>query len=160
MFQSSSPLRSYSTTIHNNSIITLKIRFLLVIPYLGYGSQLKDTLPGDGLELLVSATSLLEHVGIWLRNGKIQSSTLRIVQKHRDKFLKLYSLLSRVEDSTPSKEEAEASTISDVNGSQQQTGSIELFLDMRIEELEAFEKEKDAVSSFIDMCSVIKSGES
>ncbi|XP_078382607.1 E3 ubiquitin-protein ligase rnf213-alpha-like isoform X3 [Oculina patagonica] len=34
---------------------------------------------------------------------------------------------------------------------------MKLFLDMRIEELEAFEKERDAVSSFIDMCSVISS---
>lgn len=115
-------------------------------------------MPDDGLELLVSATSLLEHVGIWLRNGEIRPNTLRIIQKDRDRFLKLYSLLSQEEVTTPSKEEAVPSTISEVKGSQHATVSMKLFLDMRIEELEAFEKERDAVSSFIDMCSVISSG--
>lgn len=130
------------------------------IPYLGSGSQLKDALPDDGLELLVSATSLLEHVGIWLRSGEIRPNTLRIVQRNRDKFLKLFYLLSRVEDSTLSKEleEAGSSRISEAKGNLYETGSTKVFLDMRLEELEAFEKERNAVSSLIDMCSVIKAG--
>ena len=116
-------------------------------------------LSGDGLEILVSATSLLAHVGDCLRNGEIQVTTLRIVQKGRDSFLKLFSLLSKEEDNTASKEEALTRATSEDRGSQQETSRMETFLDMRIEELEAFEKERKAVSTFIEMCSVVKTGD-
>lgn len=117
-------------------------------------------LSNDGLEILVSATSLLSHVGLCLRNGEIRVNTLRIVQKGRDRFLKLYSLLSKEEDNTTSKEEAVTRGTSEDKRNQQETGSMEVFLEMRIEELEAFAKEREAVSSFIEMCSVIKTGQS
>ena len=104
----------------------------------------------DGLEMLVSATSLVTHVGFCLKNGEIQVNTLRIVQKSRDKFLELYSLIS--------KEEAVTRKINEDHGSRQE--AMEIFLDMRIEELKSFEDEREAVSTFIAMCSVIKAGES
>ena len=122
------------------------------IPCLGCGSQLKEKLSDDGWEILVSATSLVTHVGLCLKNGEIQVNTLRIVQKSRDRFMELYSLIS--------KEEAVTRKINGDQGSQQTSGSMEIFLDMRIEELKSFENEREAVSTFIAMCSVIKTGES
>ena len=107
----------------------------------------------DALEILVSATSLVAHVGLCLKNGGIRVNTLRIVHKDRDRFLELYSLLSK-EDSVVIRE------ISEDKGSQQEEGSMKIFLDMRIEELKAFEKEREAVRTLIEMCSVIKTGES
>ena len=130
------------------------------ISSLGSGSQLKEMLSEDGLEILATATSLLAHVGRCLRTGEIQVNTLRIVLKARDSFLKLFSLLPKDEDNTTSKEEAVTRGISEDKGTQQETSPTETFLDMRIEELEAFEKEREAVSTFIEICSVIKTGES
>ena len=104
----------------------------------------------DGLEMLVSATSLVTHVGFCLKNGEIQVNTLRIVQKSRDRFLELYSLIS--------KEEAVTRKTNEDQGCRQE--AMEIFLDMRIEELKSFEDEREAVSTFIAMCSVIKAGES
>ena len=117
-------------------------------------------LSDDGLEILVSATSLMTHVGHCLRNGEIRVTTLRIVQKNRDRFLKLIPLLTEEEANTTSKEEAVTRGISEEKEYQQETSPMETFLDMRIEELEAFEKERETVSTFIEMCSVIKPGES
>lgn len=80
-------------------------------------------------------------------------TTLRIVHKNRDRFLELYSLLSK-EDSAVTGE------ISEDKGNQQEARSMEIFLDMRLEELNAFEKEREAVSTFITKFSTIKIGES
>lgn len=80
-------------------------------------------------------------------------NTLRIVHKDRDRFLELYSLL-------PKEDSAVTRDISEDKGNQQEARSMEIFLDMRSEELKAFEKEKEAVSTFITICSVIKTGES
>lgn len=123
------------------------------IPCLGCGSQLKEKLSNDGWEILVSATSLVTHVALCLRNGEIRMNTLRIVHKNRDRFLELYSLLSK-EDSAVTGE------ISEDKGNQQEARSMEVFLEMRIEELKAFEKEREAVSTFITTFSTIKIGES
>ena len=65
----------------------------------------------------------------------------------------MYSLLSK-EDSAVTGE------ISEDKGNQQEARSMEIFLEMRIEELKSFENEREAVSTFIAMCSVIKTGES
>ena len=108
------------------------------------------------MELLVSATSLVEHIALCLRSGEINVSTLRIVSKDRDRFLELYSLLPEVPEYIPLKEEAVAG--SDTSGNQRETVDVEFLLEMRAEELEAFEKERDAVSTFIHMCSIIRSG--
>ena len=109
-------------------------------------------LSDDGLEILVSATSLVTYVGLCLKNGEIQVNTLRIVQKSRARFLELYSLIS--------KEAAVTRKVNEDQGSQQEVGSMEIFLDLRIEELKSFENEREAVFTFIEMCSVIKTGES
>ena len=122
---------------------------------LGNQSPQKDTLSEDGLDLFVSASSLLEHVGLHLKNAEIDVHTLRIVQKNRASFLNLYSLLSEFDGSYTSSHETEASTTTE----QRETSPVKLFLDMRTDELEAFEKEREAVCSFVEMCSMIKSGE-
>lgn len=108
----------------------------------------------------MSASSLLDHVGLRLKKAVIDVCTLQILQMNRSSFLNLYSLLYEVNGSTEPTEKPEASKRAEVNENQQGIGSIELFLDMRIEELEAFGKERDAVYSFVEKCSMVKSGES
>lgn len=108
------------------------------------------------MELRVFATSLVEHVALCLRSGEINVSTLRIVNKDRDRFLELFSLLPEVPENISLKEEVPAGT--EASGNQRETAGVEFLLEMRVEELEAFEKERDAVSTFIHMCSLIKSG--
>lgn len=110
--------------------------------------------------LLGSVSSLLEDVGRRLKNAEVDVTTLRIVQKNRERFLKLHYLLSDAEESQSKDVKTGASKMDGTSGNQQGTGSMELFLDMRIEEIRAFEKEREAVSSFVEMCSVIKSGKS
>ncbi|XP_022797655.1 E3 ubiquitin-protein ligase rnf213-alpha-like isoform X3 [Stylophora pistillata] len=123
--------------------------------HFGAGSVGNACLPNGGLELLVSATSLVEHIALCLRSGEINVSTLRIVSKDRDRFLELYSLLPEVPEYIPLNEEAVAG--SEASGNQRETADVEFLLEMRAEELEAFEKERDAVSTFIRMCSIIRS---
>lgn len=109
----------------------------------------------------MSASSLLEHIGLCLRNAEIDVKTLRILQENNASFLTLDALLCEVEESTESTEGGEASKLSQVNKTpEHETSSAKLFLAMRSDELEAFEKERDAVQSFIEMCSMVKSGES
>ena len=108
--------------------------------------------------LLQCASSLLEDVGRRLTKAEIDVKTLRIVQKNREKFLKLHFLLSSRIDESQLK--ADSVVTGEVSGNQQETETMKLFLDMRDEELEAFEKEREAVFSFAEMCSVLKSGES
>ena len=86
--------------------------------------------------------------------------TLRILKKNYVSFLNVSALLCEVDGSAASTEGSEASKLTDVKKNQNETSSAKLFLDMRIEELEAFEKERDAVQSFTEMCSKVKSGES
>ena len=106
----------------------------------------------------MSASSLLEHVGLQLRNAEIDVNTLRILQKNRGSFLNLCSFLSDADGIKESTEKTEASKMSGVDKNQQHTTSAKLFLDMRIEELDAFEQERDAVRSFVDMCSIERAG--
>ena len=80
-------------------------------------------------------------------------TTLQIVHKNRDRFLELYSLLSK-------EDLALTGEISEDKGNQQEARSMEIFLDMRLEELNAFEKEREAVLTFITKFSTIKIGES
>ena len=108
-------------------------------------------LPDDGLDVLVSAFSLLEHVGLGLRTAEIDAQTLRIVEKHSECFLRLYSLVSHDKDKRHRSEGDE---------SKKDTSPEKIFLDMRIEELKAFEKEREAVRCFVQMCTDAKLGES
>ena len=110
------------------------------------------------MKLRVFATSLVEHVALCLRSGEINVSTLRIVNKDRDRFLELFSLLPEVPENISLKEEVTAGAGIEASGNQRETAGVEFLLEMRVEELEAFEKERDAVSTFIHMCSLIKSG--
>lgn len=117
------------------------------------------TLPDDSMVLLGSSYSLLEDVGRRLKNAEIDVKTLKIVQKNRKEFLKLHYLLSEDEESQSSKDvKTGENKMSETDEKQQGTRCMELFLEMRNEELKAFEKERDAVFCFVERCSVIKSG--
>ncbi|CAH3163087.1 unnamed protein product, partial [Porites evermanni] len=105
-------------------------------------------LPDDGLDLLLSAFGLLEHVGLGLRTAEIDAQTIRIVEKHSECFLRLYSLVSHDKDKRHRSEGDE---------SKKDTSPEKIFLDMRIEELKAFEKEREAVRCFVQMCTEVKS---
>ncbi|XP_022806306.1 E3 ubiquitin-protein ligase RNF213-like [Stylophora pistillata] len=97
------------------------------------------SLPPKSSDLLELASSLLEDVSTGLRNAEIDVKTLRIVQENREKFLKLNYLRSSTEKN------------------QKETNPMELFLDMRSEELKVFESEREAVLSFVEFCSAVKS---
>ena len=109
------------------------------------------SLPDFGLDLLVCASSLLERVGLGLRTAEIDAETLRIVERHSECFLRLYPLVSHDKDKRHRSEGDE---------SKKDTSPEKIFLDMRIEELKAFEKEREAVRCFVQMCTDVKSGES
>ena len=127
---------------------------------LGCPKQQRATLPEDGLDLLSSASSLLEQVGKQLRSAEIDVNTLRILRNNEATFLDLLSLLPGVDENTASTEKSEASKMTEANKIQQGRSSTKLFLDMRIDELEAFQKERDEVRSFVELCSSDQTGES
>ncbi|PFX15559.1 E3 ubiquitin-protein ligase RNF213 [Stylophora pistillata] len=127
--------------------------------YLKYfNGQRQDglSLPPEGLGLLHQASSLLEEVSTGLRNAEIDVKTLRLVQKNQQKFLKLNYLRSSSGENQ-SKVPHEAIKIDRVKENQKETDPMELFLEMRCDELKAFESEKAAVSSFVEFCSALKS---
>ena len=122
--------------------------------------QRKDgaTLSSEGSVLLLKASSLLERVSNGLRNAEIDVKTLRLVQRNRQKFLRLNYLRTSSEDNQ-SRVLHEAVKMDRVKEKQNETDPMEVFLEMRCEELKAFESEREAVSSFVEFCSAVKSGE-
>lgn len=78
------------------------------------------------MELRVFATSLVEHVALCLRSGEINVSTLRIVNKDRDRFLELFSLLPEVPENISLKEEVPAGI--EASGNQRETAVWSSFL--------------------------------
>ena len=127
---------------------------------LGCPKQQRATLPEDGLDLLSSASSLLEQVVKQLRSAEINVNTLRILRNNEATFLDLLSSRPGVDENTASTEKSEASKMTEANKIQQGRSSAKLFLDMRIDELEAFQKERDKVHSFVEMCLSVQTGES
>lgn len=122
--------------------------------------QRKDgaTLSSEGSVLLLKVSSLLERVSNGLRNAEIDVKTLRLVQRNRQKFLRLNYLRTSSEDNQ-SRVLHEAVKMDRFKENQNETDPMEVFLEMRCEELKAFESEREAVSSFVDFCSAVKSGE-
>ena len=121
---------------------------------LGCQKQQRATLPEKGLDLLLSASSLLEQVGKQLRSAEIDVNALRILRDNEATFLNLFSLLPGAGEKSEANEMAEANII------QQGRSSAKLFLDMRIDELEAFQRERNEVHCFVETCSSVQSGES
>ena len=120
--------------------------------------QRKDgaTLSSEGSVLLLKASSLLERVSNGLRNAEIDVKTLRLVQRNRQKFLRYLRTSS---EDNQSRVPHEAVKTDRVKENQNETDPMEVFLEMRCEELKAFESEREAVSSFVEFCSAVKSGE-
>lgn len=148
--------KSYSLKFRAFNDFLQQINFLHFLLFLGQG---KATLPDDSMALICSASSLLQDVGRRLKNAEIDVKMLQIVQKNRETFLKLHYLLSDIEKSQSGEVKPEENKIGRTGGGDLRgTGAIELFLDMRVEELEAFKKERDAVFSFVEICSAIESG--
>ena len=87
-------------------------------------------------------------------------NTLRILRNNEATFLNLFSLLPGAGENTSSTEKSEANEMTEANKIQQGRSSAKLFLDMRIDELEAFQKERNEVHCFVEMCSNVKNGES
>lgn len=86
---------------------------------------------------------------------------LRILRNNEATFLNLFSLLPGAGENTASAEKSEANEMTEAKKIQPEgRSSAKLFLDMRIDDLEAFQKEKNEVHCFVKMCSSVKTGES
>lgn len=105
----------------------------------------------------MSATSLLEHVGVAIKNAEIDVNTLRSIEERSSLFLTLFSIISG--ERFPLTGEAGACQTSEDNLNQTETDSMKVFVEMRVDELKEFQKERDAVRCFVQMCSLVQSGE-
>ena len=105
----------------------------------------------------MSATSLLEHVGVSIKNAEIDVNTLRSIEERSSSFLTLFSILSG--ESFHLTGEAGACQTREGNVNQTETNSMKVFVEMRVDELKEFQKERDAVRCFVQMCSLVQSGE-
>lgn len=103
----------------------------------------------------MSATSLLEHVGVSIKNAEIDVNTLRSIEERSSSFLTLFSIISG--ESFHLTGEAGACQMSEDNVNQTET--LKVFVEMRVDELKEFQKERDAVRCFVQMCSLVQSGE-
>ena len=83
-----------------------------------------------------------------IQQAEITVQSLRLVYEHRNRFLELYSLISE-EEGTRSEDHSEE---------EKKVARTKVFLDLRMEELEAFEEERKTVFSFLEMISLITSG--
>lgn len=105
----------------------------------------------------MSATSLLEHVGVAIKNAEIDVNTLRSIEERSSLFLTLFSIISG--EGFHLTGEAGACQTSEDNLNQTETDSMKVFVEMRVDELKEFQKERDAVRCFVQMCSLVQSGE-
>ncbi len=104
----------------------------------GRESDYRDrVLKPDGQEILMLAISSLEAAVGSLKDGTIEFQMLIILKEHSDRFLALCEHIT--------KEEGKLSLLRQL-------------LHQRCIELTAFQEERDKVSVFIRMCSLIKQG--
>jgi len=105
--------------------------------FAGRESDHRRMLDQDGQVILIQALSSLQSTVAFLKNGTIEFQMLFLIRDHSERFLLLCKLISK-------------------EGSEQ--SSLKQLLDQRCIEITAFQEERDKVSSFIRMCSLIKQG--
>ena len=103
----------------------------------GRESDYRRVLRPDGQEILMKAISSLEAATGSLKDGTIEFEILSLLSDHLERFLALCKQIN--------KEEVELS-------------SLRQLLLQRCVELTAFQEEREKVTIFIRMCSLIKRG--
>lgn len=103
----------------------------------GRESDYRRVLRPDGQEILMKAISSLEAATGSLKDGTIEFEILSLLSDHLERFLALCKQIN--------KEEVELS-------------SLRQLLPQRCVELTAFQEEREKVTIFIRMCSLIKRG--
>ena len=103
----------------------------------GLESDFRKVLKPDGQEILTMALSSLEAVVGSLKDGSIQCQMLTLVYEYDERFLMLCEHIV--------KEESDLLLLKQL-------------LNQRRIELTEFQEERDKVSTFIRMCSLIKQG--
>ena len=91
----------------------------------------------DGQEILMLAISSFEAAVNTLKDGSVEFQMLVVIRDNSERFIKLYKLIN--------KEESEIFLLRQI-------------LRQRCEELKAFQDEREKVTSFVNMCSLIKQG--
>lgn len=103
---------------------------------LGRNHENRQALGQDGLEILKKAESSLKEVIKLLEDGSITLDILSLIKKHPERFMVL------------------CEQISEEGGK----NALQELLDRRIMELSVFQEEREKVSSFIKMCSLLRQG--
>ena len=109
--------------------------FTLIPLFSGPESDYRNVLKEDGQEILMMALSSLEAAVGFLEDGSIEFQTLSIIREHSKRFLLLSEQISK-----------------------QKSERLKMLLDQRSIEQLAFLEEREKVSCFIRMCSLIKQG--
>ena len=91
----------------------------------------------DGQEILMLAISSFEAAVNNLKDGSVEFQMLLIIRDNSERFVELYELINE--------EESKIFLLGQI-------------LRQRCEELKAFQDERNKVTSFVRMCSLIKQG--
>lgn len=109
----------------------------MLVYFSGRESDFRKMLKPEGQELLMLAISSLEAAERSLNNGTIEYQMLILLRDRSEIFLALFEQNNKEKGKIP---------------------LLKQLLDQRCIELAAFKKERDKVSTFIRMCSLIKKG--
>lgn len=100
-------------------------------------SNCRSVLKEDGQEILMLAISSFEAAVNNLKDGSVEFQMLLIIRDNSERFVELYELINE--------EESKIFLLGQI-------------LRQRCEELKAFQDERNKVTSFVMMCSLIKQG--
>lgn len=100
-------------------------------------SNCRSVLKEDGQEILMLAISSFEAAVNNLKDGSVEFQMLLIIRDNSERFVELYELIDEEESNI---------------------FLLRQILRQRCEELKAFQDERNKVTSFVRMCSLIKQG--
>ena len=103
----------------------------------GVESDYRSVLKPDGQEILMLALSSFEAAVGSLKDGTIEYQMLIVIRDCSERFLELYE---------------------QINKEQSKTLQLKRLLHQRCLELKAFQEERDKISAFIRICSLVKQG--
>lgn len=113
-----------------------KLRFFFGY-FSGVESNCRKVLKEDGQEILMLAISSFEAAVNNLKDGSVEFQMLLIIRDNSERFVELYELIDEEESNI---------------------FLLRQILRQRCEELKAFQDERNKVTSFVRMCSLIKQG--
>ena len=109
--------------------------FQTLFCFSGKESDYRRVLKEDGQEILMLAISSLEAAMGLLKNGAIEVETLLLLKEYSERFLLLCEQISKVNN---------------------KSSSLDNLLKQRFIELDAFQGERENVSTLIRMCSCLE----